>query len=782
MPHRTHGFRGRAAALLCMLGALDACSDGDRPIPTASAVNTDATVGAADGQLADGWQWQADVVPPDDSWAWNTDAGQWQAADAGAGELGDGGALTDGDSFDSGDATDAGSGDASDVAPEPGELGGACSKNKDCKEGFCVGAGSPGAYCTVMGCATTADCQDVKTADWPVCCVGYAKQSYCLKQQGAVQCGGGDKPPGSSCASGGQSDCQTELGDWCFAVTKQAQCVKGCQKIDDAACPAGTTCNVFPGGGGCLPFTPGVVDGTSCADKPVGGCGKYAFCIENEAGDPYAYCATACQDDSECAPGLGCLKYQPGQGICHAYGVLAAGQDCAGDRFGCAKGLFCLGWGGAAAFCSATCSADVDCTGGSGALGKNAYCAKGPDSPVGACYPKGDIQNGGECGKDPLSCGAGAYCIGGYDAYDPDAYCQQSCAAAGSGACPAGSKCTAYGPEYSGCQIDGSKGQGQGCAGAPTSCQAGLLCIGASGKEICSALCTVGGAACPSGTWCAAWGAGQAGVCMPGGGLKVGAPCKGQPWGCTPGSFCQQYGAAQDAACIAECADDGSCPAGTDCKDFGQAGHYCEPVGGKTQGQACTDDANACAAGHFCVWQDSKFAMCSKQCKVDADCGASGGQKGGLWCGVGKWGGYCLPDGPLGEYGLCAGKPFACGKNLLCIGDAASNPGAFCAKECTGFAAICGAGAKCQYLGGGQAWCVKTGDLAAGMVCLEEPLSCEPAALCVKGTPAPLCVLECGPGKPECPVDSPCTWFPGSALKLCVPKGFAPFGTIRAPF
>ena len=267
----------------------------------------------------------------------------------------------------------------------------------------------------------------------------------------------------------------------------------------------------------------------------------------------------------------------------------------------------------------------------------------------------------------------------------------------------------------------------------------------------------------------------------PSGSAKTGTPCVAAPWSCAPGSFCQQWGQVKDATCIATCGASGTCPTGTDCKDFGQAGKYCQPSGGKPQGASCVDDANSCAPGHVCISKGSPHAICSKQCSADSQCGAGPGGTT-LWCGIGKWGGYCLTDGDIAKNGLCFGKPWNCDKGLICLGNAAENPGAFCSIECSGFASVCGVGEKCEYFGGGQSWCVKTGKLPHGSVCLDQPLDCDPTTLCIKGSPQSQCLQTCGVGKPACPADSPCTWFPGSALKLCVPKGFTPFGPLSVPF
>ncbi len=777
----------RTGFVFCVLAALGCGGCGTSGGVIGGAPLLLDTVSGADaaGQLSDAWQLQPDASPPDDAWTWNADVAQWQkdgvalldvqAADTLAdgvnpqdGVIAQDGALVP----DNGAAADTAAADGS--KPAPGQPGAKCLANKECASGFCAGAGTADGYCATYGCKTSSDCGF--SAEWPVCCVTYAGEGYCLKQFGATTCGAQDKAPGQSCVTGGQSDCTTGSGNWCFQQGNQAQCVQGCTASGDA-CPAGTACQVFPGGGGCLPFTAGVKDGTPCAGKTIGGCGKGAYCIENAPGDSLAYCATGCKSDAECGTGRACTSFGAAEGACIKYGDRPAGKNCADDRFSCAKGLWCVGGDSADAVCTPQCTVDANCDSFAAAVAEGlAYCAKSAGSAVGVCYPKGITNNGDSCDKDPYDCAAGYYCMGGYDTWDPNAYCQKSCGGGTDGACPTGSKCIVYSADYSGCQVEGFKGQGESCAGNPTSCMAGSFCVGAIGKEVCMLQCKVGGSDCPSGAWCAAYGDGKLGVCMGGGAIAVGQPCGANPWGCMPYSFCEGYGATKDAVCIAACGGSGACPNGTDCKDFGQAGNYCEPAGKKTQGQSCVDDGNSCAPGHVCISKDTPQAMCSKQCKSDAECAS------GEWCGIGKWGGYCLPDGAIQKNGICYQNPWGCAKGLICLGDASSNPGAFCAAECSGFASLCAADEKCEYLGGGQSWCFKTGKLPHGSICYEDPQGCDPTTLCIKGSPEPTCLQTCGVGKPDCPADSPCTYFVGSALKLCVPKGFTPFGSIRVPF
>lgn len=774
----------RVFCSLCVIvGSFSGCGE-DTPVTTGIVVG-DTSGGTGDGYtLADGWQSDKDASAPD-GWIWSEDAGSWIGPDSGDSTYGiddpnmDVGPLNDGKTGSDGQNTSDGQVSSDSTNAKPGELGGDCKTNGDCKQGFCVGAGYPGAYCTTFGCKGNGDCAQIPSSD-PVCCMTYGDasgtQSYCLKQTGAQQCGNADVPVGQSCEKGGNSDCAGQ-GNWCLQTAGAAECVQGCSTIDDPVCGKGTTCNVFPGGGGCIPFTPGVPDGSSCVKDPIGGCGKYAFCIESYTGDPFAYCATQCTSDKECPGGEGCFLYAANQGICQNFGNKAVGDNCSGDRFSCGKGMYCVGFGGGSAVCAPQCASDANCSDLAKAIGGSAYCAKNSGSPVGVCYPKGDGKNGSNCSKDPYTCGEGMYCIGGYDVYDPGAFCQKSCQ--DDGICPSGSQCVKYNKDYSGCQVSGTLPQGGDCKGDPTLCKAGEFCLGAGKNWQCMTQCEVAKPSCGSGTACIPYGQDGLGVCWPGGKLTVGSLCADDPWSCTLGSLCSGYGNQKNSTCLQNC-DNSSCPGKFACTDFGLSGHWCQPVGNGTQGSACGPTA-PCAEGSVCIGQEGPAPFCSKQCKVDGDCPSDASGKK-AWCAVGKWGGYCLPDGGLGKNELCYQKPWACAKGLLCLGDSTNNPGAFCAEGCSGFASACAKGEKCEYLGGGDAFCFKTGNLPAGSACLQDPLGCAPDTLCIKGSPLPECLTQCGPGFPACPKDAPCTGLPGSAVKLCVPKDFVPYGAINVPF
>ena len=60
------------------------------------------------------------------------------------------------------------------------------------------------------------------------------------------------------------------------------------------------------------------------------------------------------------------------------FGAKGVGENCAGDRFSCGKGLYCVGFGGGSAVCSPNCADDNACTSLAKALGTDAYCATNP--------------------------------------------------------------------------------------------------------------------------------------------------------------------------------------------------------------------------------------------------------------------------------------------------------------------------------------------------------------------------------------------------------------------
>ncbi len=764
-------MKGRAAWRMWAMGAALLVAVGcgeDQPV-AAQAVADAGAIGSLDSSaLSDGWQFVQDANAPD-GWVWSADAQAWIGPDATATE-------EDSSAGDSVTGADSDAKSASDAAKQPAALGGFCQTIADCPNGaFCAGAGSSDAYCTTYGCTKSSDCGGIPASDL-VCCVSYGtgnqKESYCLKQPGATHCGTQNQPVGGDCAKGGQSDCSGDAS-WCYQTSGASQCVQTCAALNDPSCPKGTTCNVFPGGGGCLPFTPGVADGSPCAQDTLGGCGKYAFCIENAKGDPLAYCATACTTDSACAAGSSCFVYNGAQGICQHNGSQSAGGNCAGDRFSCAKGLFCVGFGTGDAVCAPGCMADGDCA----SLG-SAYCVKNPGESGGVCYPKGSGSNGAPCADNPYVCAQGLYCNGGYDGYNPGAFCQQACT--DGSACPTGAVCTVYTKDYSGCQPNGALGQGADCKGNSSLCEAGAFCVGAASNWQCMTQCTLASASCPGNTWCTPYGQDGLGVCWPTGSKGVGSSCVGDPWGCEKGALCASYGVQKNASCLENC-DSAPCPNGFTCDDFGQSGQWCQPVGAGGQGATCSLAA-PCVTGAVCVGQEGPAPFCATQCSADSDCPAVdvNGQK--LWCAKGQWGGYCLPNGGIAKNGICYQQPWACAKGLVCLGDSAANPGAFCAQTCSGFASICAPGEKCEYLGGGDAFCFKTGSMPVDSECLQDPLGCTPDALCIKGSPLPECIQQCGVGFPACPASSPCTSFVGSPVKLCVPKDFVPFGVISVPF
>lgn len=815
LPDRT---RGPCRARVCVLLGLAVGS----AVTLGGCRADDRSAAGPEGAQAGSWSWDEDAG----AWGWtgegdaSTSDGWVQVGDApGADDdgwvyVGDGGGSADG----SGGQADAGGGpvggakdiDYSDFkvpgggGPLAGEPGAACVGDDDCNDGPCMFANTPWAYCAKTDCKAHQDCAGLlDDVDAPVCCISWGMGSSCVLQFQAEQCGNLDKLPGDDCSEGGWSDCK--LGEaYCLQSGKEAECVGLCGGPGGATCDEPGTACVQGGndGGICIPYTEGVADGTPCADDPIGGCGEKAFCLSSYPGDPFAYCATTCQEDAQCDEGFGCVVFGNGFGACIAFGDKPAGASCSDDRFGCAKGLACYGGGQGSSVCVPTCAEDVDCDGASSPTGK-AMCQKGPNAPVGVCQPVGETKDGESCADNPYVCEEGAFCFGGNDVYNPNAVCTTYCGWGTDGDCPAGTQCVGYNDFGALCQADGPKQQGMDCTGDPNGCAAGHICSGPIGLQTCMKLCETKAqpgedGACAPGAWCVPWGAGgggpqagKYGQCLSHGDIPVGGACAGQPDGCEAGAFCQAWGQSDDSTCVAPCGEDGSCAEGTACKSFGDVGSYCIKTGGGTQGDACVEDANSCAADFQCIGAGTPFAICAQLCAVTDPQAAKAGdpqalagtcEAPGTWCNTGPWGGVCAPLGSVERGGGCFGDPWACEPGLTCIGSADTNPASFCSQPCAGFASACFDNEECEYLGNGTAFCVpKGGTLGHGESCLYEPAGCSSGTICIKGTPQSTCVQTCGVGLPSCPADSTCTAFPGSALKLCVPTGFEPFGPITIP-
>jgi hypothetical protein len=458
--------------------------------------------------------------------------------------------------------------------------------------------------------------------------------------------------------------------------------------------------------------------------------------------------------------------------LCLQTGTIAAGSSCAGDRFGCVAGTYCWAPDNAlAATCLPLCDKNSDCAGLEASLGMKAVCQKG-ENTKGLCVPQGELPPLSSCGGQPFACAAGSVCVGGYDVYNPDAFCQQLCGMDTTPPCPKGFSCTLFG-DTGLCQPSTGKGQGESCDADPASCAAGHLCVGPNDSEQCAKLCQSSGE-CGDGLWCAPLGPNN-GICLPAGALAPGASCVDAPFGCQAGHWCAGWGQSAGSSCIAPCPPSGNCGTGLSCMDYGNAGSWCETAGTIGQDGDCSKTPSGCAAGHTCIAENTDHAICAASCDKDADCAS------GHWCAEGQWGGWCLPAGQVADGASCYGDAWSCSAGLLCIGDADNNPASVCSKPCAGFAAVCGPGAKCQAFGSGQAYCLQTGSAPAGDSCLADPGSCNPQSICIKGTPLPTCLQQCGFGWPACPADHKCTAYPGSAVQLCVPPGFTPFGPVQVP-
>lgn len=646
---------------------------------------------------------------------------------------------------DAGDDTDDGGGSTD---PRPG--GGDCAVDSDCPPAtFCdtrFGAG----YCAPVpdasgsACSSDAEC-DLADSDDVFCCSDFFGSRQCTRagspEDGAT-CGAAAGEQATPCADGGQSDCGPN--QYClFAEQPYAYCSEVCDPANDG-CPDGSACfETGSGAGLCLEYgeTP---DYEACGADPTG-CGPGRFCIEPDPARPeLSYCAAACETDRDCADGDACTEF----GVCQPDGARGEGESCVEDRFDCEAGLFCYSYGGRAAICTTLCQRDRDCDSGS-------VCQiYDPAGDTGLCVPEGDRAPGEFCGDDPTGCAAGL-CFGALDTFDPNAYCIASCAE--TGRCDAGTRC-----EAGYCLPDGDGTQGASCVLDPLSCAEGHFCLGAGGSlAFCAAACG-SDADCAAGTWCSGGGS-ESGACIPDTGtLAPGEDCTtGSFDECAPGSFC----ADSDSVCIAECTGaPESCPADQACVEFNPEGgrSFCYPYGSAGYGESCADDIRGCEPGLYCVGRGTPGAVCASTCAGDADCPA------GDRC----YDGACVASGSLDRNADCSAEPFGCDDGLACL--LGGQPGSFCAGECTGFAASCGADEACRFVGYGRNFCVPAGDGGHGSSCADDRFACDDASWCVgAGTDTAVCVQTCSFDAESCPDGTSCRFLPGG-LGLCVSAGLNP--------
>ncbi len=635
--------------------------------------------------------------------------------------------------------------------PVPG--GDACASNRDCLPGFVCETAFGTPFCapapdevTNRNCETAADCNFANSED-TFCCAGFFGGARCAPAGESGVCGDASGEQADPCVESGQSQCNPDNALCVFSEQDYAYCAEVC--LPPAyRCPEGSYCRQFgPGQAGvCLEY--GETETYEPCEGDPTGCEEDAFCVDTAENPDLSFCATFCGSDEDCDDGENCSF----AGICLPNGDIGVGESCAEDRFGCAEGLLCIGYGSRRAQCTQRCIDDSDCAG-------ETFCYEGADG--GFCIRSGDREQGEFCGDDLNAC-RGA-CTSGDLGYDASAFCVDRCESDAD--CPDSTYCadpTPDGQRF--CLGDGPLGQGGDCTLDPFLCARNSVCIGyGSSSATCITPC-FDTSDCSAGNWCIAVNE-EFGYCVPAGDVGPGESCADDRFACGPESVC---GGPGEDVCFAICTDDPSvCRAGEECLPLGGAGEsFCYPLGDVPYGGDCADDVYACELGTYCAEAGLPSSRCTRGCSTDDDC------EGDDWCYRAVDGSYCRPAGDAGALESCEGDQWACEAGLACILSGAR--GSFCAEECTGFTSRCDDGETCTYVGYGRSFCLETATETQGESCVDDQFACAPGHWCVgAGSEDAACVQTCSFSPDSCPEGTTCR-FLASGLGLCLGAGLAP--------
>ncbi len=367
----------------------------------------------------------------------------------------------------------------------------------------------------------------------------------------------------------------------------------------------------------------------------------------------------------------------------------------------------------------AACTQDRDCRITERCLG--GFCGE-PDTTA-----PGDA---GECARD-LDCTGGNVCL--------DTRCVPVCR--GSGDCAAGLECAE----------DGRCVRPDPCRGVM--CRAGTRCDPMSGA--CRAVGGNGGGngaigdACASDDDCSSVGA----VCFEGVNPRTGDPVwpagyctivgctPGQDGSCPAGSSCYQFGSASGTACLADCDAEGVGGAGC------RGGYVCQRLGASSPSGACIP---RCHGDSDCASEACDAV--SGLCRTDIG-GSSGGGSSGNGHAEENGGGLRFPPGsPCYDIFDCVLF------NQFCVQYAPDTQGV-CLNPCLPGIGGCGAGEECAPLTSGDGACLGPATVPAGGACDGLVDVCANGLSCVRATPATIggtCQAGCTPQPDTCPAGTSC--------------------------
>ena len=368
--------------------------------------------------------------------------------------------------------------------------------------------------------------------------------------------------------------------------------------------------------------------GQPCAAQTE--CNNGLYCVKLEQSDPTGYCSAQCSTAQACPTtpaGAQCLFKTSSISLC--------GWRCGSGGAACPPGLHCIDFSGTKV-CSGTGSgAPNKCGNGAvdpgedcdktdlnnqkcttrGFTGGTLKCTSQCRFDTSACTGTGTKKGFGQLCSDPQDCATGLVCVVTTSG-DQNGYCAAKCSST------------------------------QPCPSTP----AGARCIlKTSSSDICGWACTPGGAACPTGLNCVAFGSGH--ICSGGAGstpakcnngqVESGEECDGSDLG---GGSCQKLGySGGTLKCTSSCRYDTAACTGTPAK----------PGFGKS----CSG-SSGCTSGMICVTFSQNNSYCTAICSSSSPCP-------GMACCKFK-----LQDGRL----ICGwptsgGQPPVCGNGVLEAGE-----------------------------------------------------------------------------------------------------------------